>query len=452
MNNDFVTAYPTGGNPNPVLLRTASVARLAYALADSEDPRTYVAKDVTTGAVTPLLSWNETLFWVDLADTTSVHDGVTVLVTSDGYRFKTNLIAQDIRAVKNRTTTTPPGSPALGDAYIVGPAATGAWSGKDNDITVYTGHGWQFRLPIVGEWIYDRAQDNYVRWTAAAAWVQGEGARTFVANDIPVSSIIGAGNHWIVENQTTTTPPGSPAVGVQYIVGPAATGAWSGHDDQIAISEDGAGWTFYTPRDGEAAFDKSTHKDLRWSSGLSLWIAGADACVLIESQLASASANLDFVTGLNGTFFDAFEFRLTDVKVSAAASDLMLRVGTGGGPTYDTSGDYNYVLHYHGGGGNSQLNSTTATSMFVNAPFVSFHLTTTAGYKLESTIKFASPGASDFCLFGFDSHYLSDGALATHVAGTGFRNATTPITGIRFLMSSGNIAAGRFSLYGYRKA
>ncbi|HEX7128595.1 MAG TPA: DUF2793 domain-containing protein, partial [Rhodanobacteraceae bacterium] len=37
-------------------------------------------------------------------------------------------------SVKDRTTTTPPATPADGDTYIVGASATGAWSGKDNQV------------------------------------------------------------------------------------------------------------------------------------------------------------------------------------------------------------------------------------------------------------------------------------------------------------------------------
>lgn len=48
-------------------------------------------------------------------------------------------------SVKSRTTTTPPGSPALGDTYLVAPAATGAWSGKDNKFASFVNGAWSFR-------------------------------------------------------------------------------------------------------------------------------------------------------------------------------------------------------------------------------------------------------------------------------------------------------------------
>jgi len=41
-------------------------------------------------------------------------------------------------------TDTPPGSPIAGDAYIIGPAPTGAWAGKANKLAIYTDGGWRF--------------------------------------------------------------------------------------------------------------------------------------------------------------------------------------------------------------------------------------------------------------------------------------------------------------------
>lgn len=45
-----------------------------------------------------------------------------------------------------------------------------------------------------------------------------------------------------------TAPPGSPANGDRYIVGASATGAWAGHDDDLAVYR--GGWQFYTPNEG----------------------------------------------------------------------------------------------------------------------------------------------------------------------------------------------------------
>lgn len=46
--------------------------------------------------------------------------------------------------VINSTTTTPPGSPSDGDAYIVAATATGAWAGREDHVAVFYGSSWYF--------------------------------------------------------------------------------------------------------------------------------------------------------------------------------------------------------------------------------------------------------------------------------------------------------------------
>lgn len=52
--------------------------------------------------------------------------------------------------------TTPPGSPAEGDVYILGGSPTGAWSGQGNKIAYYA-NGWKFITPAQGMrlWVND---------------------------------------------------------------------------------------------------------------------------------------------------------------------------------------------------------------------------------------------------------------------------------------------------------
>ena len=52
-----------------------------------------------------------------------------------------------------------------------------------------------------------------------------------------------------VFDKDLTAPPGAPVKGDRYIVGPAATGDWAGHDGKIAWY-DGAAWQFDAPLAG----------------------------------------------------------------------------------------------------------------------------------------------------------------------------------------------------------
>jgi hypothetical protein len=56
-----------------------------------------------------------------------------------------------------------------------------------------------------------------------------------------------------VEDRNLTAPPGSPTVGLYWIVAAGATGAWAGHDDCIA-GWNGTTWQYQRPTFGLAAW------------------------------------------------------------------------------------------------------------------------------------------------------------------------------------------------------
>lgn len=65
--------------------------------------------------------------------------------------------------------TTPPGSPADGDCYVVAVGGTGAWSGKDHDLAFYY-NGWQYLTPPEHYEVYDVGTSSFIRYTVAGGW------------------------------------------------------------------------------------------------------------------------------------------------------------------------------------------------------------------------------------------------------------------------------------------
>lgn len=70
-----------------------------------------------------------------------------------------DVVATGWIVVLSATTTAPPASPLQGDSYIVPGSATGAWSGHQNHLAIYTANGWIFRAPRYG-WIAVVADQN----------------------------------------------------------------------------------------------------------------------------------------------------------------------------------------------------------------------------------------------------------------------------------------------------
>lgn len=60
-------------------------------------------------------------------------------------------------AVESRTLAAPPGSPADGTCYIPATGASGAWTGFDNQLALYSGGGWLRIAPVSGlkAWLKD---------------------------------------------------------------------------------------------------------------------------------------------------------------------------------------------------------------------------------------------------------------------------------------------------------
>lgn len=61
-----------------------------------------------------------------------------------------------------------------------------------------------------------------------------------------------------VHDKDLTAPPGSPVDGARYIVASPATGAWAGHEDDIAYYA--SGWQFAHPNDGWRAYVEDEHQ------------------------------------------------------------------------------------------------------------------------------------------------------------------------------------------------
>lgn len=66
-------------------------------------------------------------------------------------------------------TSTPPGSPVKGDRYLVGAAATGAWSGHDDDVAWFNGAEWKFDTPAEG-WGVFNIDDSTLYFFIAGVW------------------------------------------------------------------------------------------------------------------------------------------------------------------------------------------------------------------------------------------------------------------------------------------
>lgn len=265
--HDAVAALPwaAGISSDKHLLREMLIARMPYVLKDSEDPQEFLETDSQSGAVVQDILFGGRVFHLDPDDALTPHDGVTCLVTDGGQRYKlaegSDVIAYSVLDFADED----PSLPSLGDAYLVEDAATGEFAGHDGEVAVYTARGWEFVDFGIGRLLYVEAEDVFYRRKPDNSWAKGFGASALSDGTVAPSAMIGGGGklHWIVENQTTNSPP-SVVDGNAYIIGSSPTGAWSGHAGKIAHGENGQ-WVIYTPAEGWIAYDKATDGPYRFT-------------------------------------------------------------------------------------------------------------------------------------------------------------------------------------------
>src|SRR5258706_4467449 len=73
--------------------------------------------------------------------------------------------------------------------------------------------------------------------------------------------------------------------------------------------------------------------------------AAGGGLVLLESHAASSSTTLDFTTFITSTY-DEYVIEGVDIIAGTTASSILMRIGTGGGPTYDSGSNYAWTRSY----------------------------------------------------------------------------------------------------------
>ena len=189
-------------------------------------------------------------------------------------------------------------------------------------------------------------------------------------------------------------------------------------------------------------------------TGLAAATANGDAVryeqlgwTLIQTQDASASATIDFTSGLSTTY-SQYIILLKNIVPVTNDVELWLRVSQSAAFLSGAS-DYWYTWLSHttapadtneSSSGNTRLQLSTAMS-------------NVASKSLSGMIQFSDPaGTGNNKSFIWRNVWGSSAATLRGSSGVGeFQLNTTAIDGLRFLMSTGSIASGTFALYGVRK-
>jgi hypothetical protein len=163
--------------------------------------------------------------------------------------------------------------------------------------------------------------------------------------------------------------------------------------------------------------------------------------VRIMSQTASSSASLTFTTQVT-SLFRAYLFEWENIIPATNNTDLYLQVSTDGGSTYKAT-SYLSVSH------TASSDTTDAASAQTTGIVLGIGLSNSANGGGSGEARLFKPSGGGRAWVTFHGIHLVNGDTTVRsTSGGGAWNSAAAVNAVRFLMSSGNIASGKVTMYG----
>jgi len=155
-----------------------------------------------------------------------------------------------------------------------------------------------------------------------------------------------------VLDTTATDPPAAPTEGDRYVVAVSASGAWSGHDSELAAYVDGA-WAFFAPADGWIVFDLASEALLVFHDGTWTPVGsflgpidqlGVNTTADATNRLAVHS-NAALFTGIEAAEGGTGDIRfIVNKEADADTASLLFQSGFSGRAEVGLAGDTDFVF------------------------------------------------------------------------------------------------------------
>ena len=176
--------------------------------------------------------------------------------------------------------------------------------------------------------------------------------------------------------------------------------------------------------------------------------------ILLSTQTASASATIDFTSGIDSTY-DSYVFRFYNIHLVTDGAEFEFQADTGTNTNYNQTITSTYFLAEHNEAdtsaslsyqtGRDLAQSTNDQQLFPGLGGASATDESGSGY-----LQIFNPSSDTFV-----KHYIARGNSINQSGNycwspliAGYGNTTSAINAVKFQMSSGNIDAGDICLYG----
>jgi len=183
-------------------------------------------------------------------------------------------------------------------------------------------------------------------------------------------------------------------------------------------------------------------------TGLVKAASAAGVWNLILTQTASASATIDFTSGLDSTY-DEYVFKFINIHPSASAN-FTFQGNAAGGADYDETITSSFFISSHAEGDTSaSVGYNTDNDQAQGTGFQRIGVVGTDNDSCTSgVLHLFNPSSTTFIKHFFSRGCMNNGTTQQDEYSAGYFNTTSAIDEIQFKMSSGNIDAGTISLYG----
>ena len=170
---------------------------------------------------------------------------------------------------------------------------------------------------------------------------------------------------------------------------------------------------------------------------------GGGALILLEQHTASGSASLNFTTAITSSY-DDYVIEFVNVLPATNNNNLLARVSTNGGSTWDSSNTYQWTWFYTYHNGST---GTGGNSLDTSMNFGGNQQNNLFGFN--GTVKLYDPlNASLYKQIMLDTGYDNTSGGIIRMFGTAAYLSATAVNAIQFFYSSGNIASGTIRIYG----
>ena len=178
--------------------------------------------------------------------------------------------------------------------------------------------------------------------------------------------------------------------------------------------------------------------------------------VLLQTQTASSSSNIQFTSNINSTY-KIYLFEFINIHPATDNSSFTFQVSTDGGSSYGVTATTTYFRgqQQEGGGGVTQLgyNTSDDAAQSTNFLVLSEDCGNDNDQAVSGVLKIFNPSGTTHVkhfLNHFSGAQFNNYSFNEFIAG--YFNSTSAIDAVKFEFGSGNIDSGTIKMYGIKGA